>query len=167
MSNGLKDVKLESFKPSMNDEEKENAVSENFSNLRTFLGRTGCSVLVNKFVQDNGSFANTTEDVLLGFTAAFQTTGGLVQVAFSTSAQIGTAAAYVRFNLYVDDVMVDSCIVGGVNNIDALLRVTLGHTESLGSGIHKIRTTKNLSAGTVTLGNNSTHTKLTVTEILL
>lgn len=170
MAGGLKEINLETFKPFMGEEAKEKAVEENFKSLRTFLGRTGASTLVNIAQRKLSTLSNTTEQTLSGFSAAFQTTGGLVDIAFRTNFGNNQALRQNLFALYLDDKVVDSVTLGGTA-IGVLVPVSLWHSEVLGSGIHKVKVTSLVSAGTYDvgfgLGGQPSFTKLLVKEILL
>ena len=165
---GLKEIQLGSFNEQMDDAAKEKTIGENFKNLRTFMGKTGVNLLVSKSITSELAFSNTTEDNLLGFTAAFQTTGGMVEIYFSTTVRLSVNASGCVMRLYVDDALVDSLRIA-TPTANVQWPVTLRHIAALGSGVHKLRVTKYADAagGPVYVGSQNQHTKLTITEVLL
>lgn len=158
-------INLDTPSPEMDQSLQDEMGVNNLKKLRQTINKTGCNVLKDIKLNRATTLAiAATATRIQSFEAVITTSGGLIDLDFYTTAEIGMGVS-VSFYLNVDDAVVASC--GAANpNAATAMSMSMKHSVALGAGRHRVYITYKTN-GAFPISYNSLDTRLLAKETLL
>ena len=157
---------LDTPNSAMNPDEVAEINQNNIKKLQTTLQNTGAYVLKNLLLLNSSTqLAIATLASIDLFTANVSTNGGLVNIEFYSTFEVG-AGVNIKFYLFVDNKQVSS--MGSANGNAAAINVygRLFQSAQMGEGRHTIQV-KYTTNGAFHISTDSLDTRLLITETKL